>query len=116
MEKPVGADERIKKILCYIDKNYSHITNIEQVATHFFLSKYYLCHLFKKHLGISMIVYLNAVKVRQACCLIEQTDRSMNQIAIDCGFNSESYFCKVFKNEKGISPSAYKKRCTERIK
>ena len=34
---------------------------------------------------------------------------TLTEIATRCGFNSSSYFCKVFKNEKGVSPAAYRK-------
>lgn len=104
------ADERIENIVHYINENYSKITDIEQIADHFFLSKSHLCRFFKKRLGTSLITYLNMVKIREACRLIQESGGNLSRIAADCGFNSESYFCKVFKAEKGVSPSVYKKQ------
>ena len=103
------SDSRITQIIQYISENYNHINDIEQIAEHFFISKYHLCRYFQKHLGISLVSYLNAIKIKEACNLIKSGSVSMTQVAIQCGFNSSSYFCKVFKKEKGISPSEYKK-------
>ncbi len=103
------SDSRITQIIQYISENYNHINDIEQIAEHFFISKYHLCRYFQKNLGISLVSYLNTIKIKEACNLIKSGCTSMTQVAIQCGFNSSSYFCKVFKKEKGISPSEYKK-------
>lgn len=104
------ADERLTKIIQYINENYSHIDDIEEVAEQFFISKFYLCRFFKKKLGISLVSYLNKIKVREACQMIRGGENNLTEIAIKCGFNSSSYFCKVFKSEKGISPTEYRRR------
>lgn len=104
------TDERITKIIQYINENYNHITDIEQIAEHFFLSKYHLCRFFRKNLGVSLVGYLNTVKITEACSLLRQGEGNMSRIAMECGFNSSSYFCKVFKKERGISPTDYRKK------
>ena len=43
--------------------------------------------------------------------MIREGNSNMTDIATNCGFNSASYFCKVFKKEKGISPTEYRKLC-----
>ena len=102
------SDQRISRIVQYINENYSKIASIEEIADHFYISKYYLCRLFARDLGMPLVTYLNMVKVRAACVLIEREELSLTEIALQCGFNSSSYFCKVFKAEMGISPSAYR--------
>ena len=106
----VYTDERITKIIQYINENYNHITDIDQIAEHFFISKYHLCRYFRKNLGVSLVAYLNTVKVSQACSMMKRGISNMSQIAMECGFNSSSYFCKVFKKERGISPTEYQKK------
>ena len=102
-------DDRMTQIIQYINENYSNITDIEQIAEHFFISKYHLCRFFRKNLGISLVTYLNNIKILEACNLIKNGCSNMTEIAILCGFNSSSYFCKVFKKEKGISPTEFRK-------
>lgn len=105
-----SPDERITKIIQYINENYNRITEIEQIAECFFISKYHLCRFFRKNLGISLVSYVNAIKIRQACALMKSGGVSMTRVAMQCGFNSSSYFCKVFKKETGLSPSEYRKK------
>lgn len=104
------GDERITRIIQYINENYNRITDIDQIAEHFFISKYHLCRYFRKNLGIPLVAYLNTIKVNQACRMMKAGCSNMTQIALECGFNSSSYFCKVFKKERGISPTEYRKK------
>ena len=59
-------------------------------------------------MGMTLIDYLNTVKIRAACDMIRQKKYNMTDIALGCGFNSSAYFCKVFKQETGLSPREYK--------
>ncbi len=104
------ADGRVTQVIKYINENYNQITDIEEIAAHFYISKYHLCRIFNKNLGIPLIAYLNTIKIREACRMIKHGEGNLTEIAMQCGFNSSSYFCKVFKNEKGISPTEYRKR------
>ena len=108
--KEAYADARVAQVIKYINENYNHITDIEQIADHFFISKYHLCRIFNKNLGIPLITYLNTIKIREACAMMRHGHSNLTDVAMACGFNSSSYFCKVFKNEKGISPTEYKKQ------
>lgn len=106
------SNERITEIVHYINSNFHMINEIETVAKEFYISKYHLCRYFKKCLGISLITYLNTIKIRHACDMIKAGNNNLTDIALQCGFNSSSYFCKVFKCEKGISPTLYRKKYT----
>ncbi|MBQ2987629.1 MAG: helix-turn-helix domain-containing protein [Clostridia bacterium] len=102
-------DRRIGQIVRYINEYYGEIHDIEQIARHFFISKYYLCRTFNKNLGIPLVSYLNTIKIRAAAELMKNRDLNLTEIATRAGFNSSSYFCKVFKAEKGVSPTVYRK-------
>ena len=104
------ADGRVTQVIKYINENYNQIADIEEIAAHFYISKYHLCRIFNKNLGIPLIAYLNTIKIREACSMIKRGEGNLTEIAMQCGFNSSSYFCKVFKNEKGVSPTEYRKR------
>ena len=102
------TDSRINQILCYINENYSKIEHIDEIADHFYISKSYLCRSFTKSMGVSLVTYLNTVKIRSACDMLQQGYHNMTDIALRCGFNSSAYFCKVFKQETGFAPGEYK--------
>ena len=103
------SDRRIGQIVRYINEHYSEITDIEQIAERFFISKYHLCRTFNKNLGLPLVSYLNTIKIRAAAELMQNDKLNLTEIATRSGFNSSSYFCKVFKAEKGVSPTAYRK-------
>lgn len=105
------SDERVSKIIEYINENYFTIENIDEIAGHFFISKYYLYRIFKEMLGVSLISYLNMIKVRGACAMLKAGKCKMVDVAMKCGFNSSAYFCKVFKKEMNMSPKEYRNRC-----
>ena len=106
----IPEDTRTSKIIKYINENYAYISNMDEIADKFFISKYYLCRIFKESIGVSFISYLNTVRIKAACELLRTEDLFLSDIAIRCGFNSTPYFCKVFKDEKGMSPSEYRNK------
>ncbi len=105
-----SPDRRIGQIVRYINEHYGEINDIEQIADRFFISKYHLCRTFNKNLGLPLVSYLNTIKIRAAAELMQNERLNLTEIATRCGFNSSSYFCKVFKAEKGVSPTAYRKK------
>ena len=106
----IPEDTRTSKIIKYINENYAYISNMDEVADKFFISKYYLCRIFKESIGVSFISYLNTIRIKAACELLRTEDLFLSEVAIRCGFNSTPYFCKVFKDEKGVSPSEYRNK------
>lgn len=103
------APGRMEAIVRYIHENYASIQSIGQLADVFFLSKYHLCHLFTKHLGLSIVTYINMIRVRAACRMLEEGERSITELALSIGFNSSAYFCKVFKEQMHQTPLEYQK-------
>lgn len=108
------CDEYISKIVCFINTNYGCINSIDQIAEHFYISKSHLCRIFKKAMQVTLVDYINNIRIRNACILIDSSDKSMIDIAQLCGFNSSSYFSNVFKKVLGKSPSEYKASFRER--
>ena len=104
------TDKRITKVVQYINENFNTIKDVDEIAEEFYISKYHLCRSFKKNLGISLISYLNTIKIRQACTMIREGNANLTEIAMQSGFNSSSYFSKVFRKETGISPTDYRIR------
>ena len=106
----IPEDTRTSQIIKYINENYAYISGMDEIASKFFISKYYLCRIFKESIGVSFVSYLNTIRIKAACELLRESDLFLSEIAIRCGFNSTPYFCKVFKDEKGLSPSEYRKK------
>lgn len=108
-----AAYANIAPILSYINQNFTQITKIEEIAEEFYLSKYYLCHVFKEATGLTLIQYLNNIKIQHACNLLVNSKLSILDIGAACGFNSSMYFCKIFKQALTVTPSEFRKRAAE---
>lgn len=110
----VGKQEiqfgHLGEIVGYINQNFADIENIDQIAKQFYISKYHLCRIFKKTMHVTLIEYLNQVKLKNARKLLEISDYGIGEIAQKCGYRSVAYFGSVFKENLGESPSEYRKR------
>lgn len=107
--------ELIKK---YIDDHFTeHNFSLSNMSRELSYNKKYVSYIFKKHIGASIIEYLNTIRIQNACTMIEQGFTSVNDIADRCGYSDAQYFSKIFKAKMGIAPTQYiKKTQTETSK
>jgi two-component system response regulator YesN len=94
----------IEPALRHIRDNYAGSIDIDGLALMCGLSKHYFCHIFKAVTGQSAMVYLNDYRIKVANTLLMHTEKSVADIAEECGFEGTNYFCRRYKNFYGISP------------
>jgi AraC family cel operon transcriptional repressor len=70
----------------------------------------HLCRVFRKSLGLTPTEYLNALRLDRAADLLRITDRSVTDIALDCGYEGLSYFYRRFARRFGCPPREYRRR------
>ncbi|MNC53895.1 Transposon Tn10 TetD protein [compost metagenome] len=109
LEQPPLVHAKFAQILSYIHQNYNKITHIEEIAGYFYISKYYLCRIFKEATGVTLTHYINNIKIQNACQMLVNTDLSILEIGIACGFNSSMYFSKTFKEALSVTPSEFRR-------
>lgn len=97
------------RIAEYISTHYTQPITLDALADRFFISKYYLCRTFKEITGYSVNEYVNIHRIRQAKRLLEETDLSIRQISQQLGYESITYFEKVFKTFMTVPPLKYRK-------
>ena len=91
----------------YIKNNITNELSIKELSDFVGKSRSSLFRLFRDHLDISPIDFIKKERVQHAKQLLEQTDISVSEACYQSGFNTMSYFGKVFKKEMGCSPSDY---------
>jgi AraC-like DNA-binding protein len=101
---------KIKDIRDYIQENFAESIHLEALSERFFISKYYLCHEFKRYIGLSPNEYLITVRVNRAKGLLQSTELRVSEIGEITGFASLNHFFYTFKKHEEISPSEYRKQ------
>ncbi len=113
-EHPVmGEDERyqhVYKIADFLQKHCEEDITLDQLSQKFYLSKYYICRLFKEITGYSIREYININRIQKAKRLLEETDLSISDISRMVGYTSLTYFEQIFKAQmNNMSPMKYRK-------
>lgn len=101
---------KISEAIKYIDKNLNDTLSVELIAEHFSFSPYYFHRLFTAVVGKSMIAYVRDRRVAYACKMLNETERKVLDIALDCGFDSAQSFSRTFKSIVGMSPTEYRNK------
>lgn len=102
-------NDTISIIKNIIENNYYLDIKLDELAHKLSLSKSKICHEFKMQTNMSIIEYKINLQLQESLNLLKISDMNISQIASLVGFNSTSYFIKVFKNKYGVSPKEYKK-------
>ena len=98
----------VQEALHHIKNHYSEEIDIQQLSRRLFVSYQYLARQFKLSTGVSPVKYLNRLRIDEAKKRIRTTDRTLEQIAREVGFENGYYFSRVFRQYEGISPSKYR--------
>ena len=99
---------RLQGINEYIEQNISclDLTN-QALAKHFNISEVYLRKLFLRYYNTTPKQYILDIKIRMAKQLLTDSTFSVTAIAEECGFSNVYYFCKIFREKTGMTPTEY---------
>ncbi len=106
---PAGGGDLIPMVLDYIEEHYGETLTLEQLAGVFYVSKYYLSHLFSQRTGISLFRYLQQKRLMEARQLLAQ-GISPSEACQRCGFGDYANFYRAFKQQFGQPPRAFSGR------
>ena len=99
----------ISLVKSFLDEHYKEKLSLESVASQFFMDKHYLARLFKEQYGVTLVTYLQQVRITHAKRMLRFTDKSIEEIGLECGIGELNYFSRVFKKLEGVSPSEFRK-------
>lgn len=100
----------VRKVMAYIHEHYAEPIAREDMAHHIGVSERYLTRCFSQETGVTPSTYLSRYRINQARKLLETTDISVTEIALEVGFASTSYFGQVFRQQLGVTPQEYRVR------
>jgi len=94
----------------YIWAHYTRKLSLKEIAKASGLSAPYFSTVFKEEMGENLSNYLNRLRVEKAQAMLVTTDLPICDIAQSCGFEDQSWFSKIFKNNTGLTPGKYRER------
>ncbi len=106
---PIGGNsDRLIDVIAFIKDNLHEPIPLDKVADIACMTIPSFCRFFKSRTKMRFSQYLMEERMEHARKLLIELDKPISDIAILCGYNSSSHFCKVFKNHTGKSPYQYK--------
>ncbi|MBQ8372495.1 MAG: helix-turn-helix transcriptional regulator [Clostridia bacterium] len=103
----------IRLISAALDKihaDYAERLTVDGLAALCNVSRFHFCHSFKEAVGETPIAYLNHYRIHVAEALLRSTDKSISEIAWQCGFSDESYFYRCYKSITGTRPGSIRRQ------
>lgn len=99
----------LKQVLEVIETSFHTPLTLDQLSKTAGMSPKYFCRFFQDMTHKSPFDYLNYYRIERACHQLLHTSETITDIAFNCGFNDLSYFIKIFKKYKEITPAKYRK-------
>lgn len=104
----VSVNSVVYRVLKYIDKEHWNISSVKQIAEKLSYSEYYLSHVFKEKMGITIKEYLMQRKILAATELLKNTSMGVEEIAEHLHFASPHTFRQAYKRYMGMSASEFR--------
>ena len=105
-----GYSPVMQRVLNHISQHLPEAElTLQSTAQNLSLNKSYLSTLFKKEKNATFTEYVNTKRIERAIFLLNSTDLPIQDIASSCGIPDVTYFTRIFKSQKGMTPSQYRK-------
>ena len=101
-------EKRINKVCQYVQKHAVEALNIHKAATLIHLSPSAFCKFFKRMTGTTFSDYVNDIRMANVCNQLITTDMPVAEIAYSNGFETLTYFNRIFLRKKGMTPRQYR--------
>lgn len=100
----------ISKAVSYLRQNYHEDISIQELARHAGLSPRQLERKFRSAFGVTPQQFLIKTRLLAACRTLRETNRSLTEIALDCGFNDQSALTHHFRKNIGMTPGQFRRK------
>lgn len=101
--------ERMKEILSYIHEHFSQKIVANDIAKHLNISRGECFRCFKLFMNKTLVEYVNEYRLQRSTLLLRETEKSIIDISVECGFEHVSYFSKLFLDAYSMTPLQYRK-------
>lgn len=103
----------VGEITAFIDAHPGAVEDLDFLSDQAHRSKYHFARIFREETGLAPWAYVQEARLRKAKALLEDTDLSLAEVALEAGFYDQSHFTRTFKHAEGTTPGAYRKDIQE---
>ncbi|WP_168120286.1 response regulator [Paenibacillus sp. HB172176] len=98
----------IRRVHEYIHQFLHEELSLTKLADLVYLSPPYFSRLYKQVTGKGLLEYINETRIQKAKLLLKTTDKKINEISVEIGLESASYFTRLFRKKNGVTPQEYR--------
>ena len=109
-KEAVEGSRMLDCVIEYIKNHYAERISLDELAELEHISKSYLSRKFKERTGLSVISYINRIRIERSRQFLMMSCLSIDEIAYQVGFDSPKYFHRVFKEITGESPAGFRRQ------
>ena len=101
-------------VASYVNSRISEKISLSDLAGSAYMSESRFGHVFKSVTGVAPLDFVESIRLARARELLAETDLSITEIAMRCGFADHSYFTLRFRRASGASPSKFRAACRKK--
>lgn len=113
MTAPVGASDRLKPVLEFMQRNFREPITLENVARSFYMSDAHLSRLFRREVDMTFVEYLTSLRLEHARQELVRTVVPVTRLALSSGFSNIKSFNQYFRRAFGCSPVQYRRQAVQ---
>ena len=98
----------LRQMITFIYHEFQGTLSLDEIAQSANISRSKCCRLFQKYIDSSPVEFLNDYRLKISSDMLSDTDRKISDIAMECGFNSFSYYSAQFRKKYGTTPRQYR--------
>ena len=110
IQTPSGTVDAFAKVITHLHQNFADRLSTDQLAEMAGLSVSHFERRFRRGFGSSPRQYLVRIRVEHAARMLLETDKTVSEIAHECGFYDHAHFSRSFRKIMQLSPSEYRSR------
>ncbi|MGE7666303.1 helix-turn-helix transcriptional regulator [Ureibacillus composti] len=107
-KQPTFRHQTVNKVIMYINDELESDLTVESIANKFHISTSHLSRIFREHVGITLVEYLNVRRVEESQYYLRHTNKSITSISDQFHFCNQSYFTRIFKKYTGVTPKHFR--------
>jgi AraC-like DNA-binding protein len=111
----LSGNNRIAFVINYIRKNLDKPLTISELSGKAYMSESHFHRVFKNELGISPVDFINNERIKLATRLLSDPTISIKEVYMRCGFDSRSYFNRMFRKKQQLSPTQFQAKYAQEV-